>query len=420
MIGVIPTSSKPAIRLPYPHPGQRAVLSQARRFNWLSAGRRWRKTTLAMSIVVEAALRGGTYVWGAPTYDQVRIGMAEVKRAIGNVAVFNLSRMMVEIPQTGGTIIFRSLDNPDNVRGYTADGVVMDEAAFIKGDAWLEVLRPMLIDTGGWAWGIGTPKGRNWFYNEFAKAQDHDDYMAWQIPTRGAKIVDGELMHCPHPLENPYVPFSEIVQMWRQMPQRVFEQEILGIFHEEIGSVFRRIMEAATATPQDSAVPGHQYIMGIDWARSQDFTVLAIVDATSNQLVHLDRFNQIDYAVQRGRVLAAYERFRPERVIAEMNAMGQPMVEQLMRDGLPVEGFTTTNATKAAIIDALALAFEQGALAILPDPTLINELQSYEMDRSPSGLMRYGAPSGMHDDTVMALAMAWYGAVSYEPIFYEM
>lgn len=373
-----------------------------------------------MSIVVEAALRGGTYIWGAPTYDQVRIGMNEVKRALSAAGIMNLSRMTAELPQTGGTIIFRSLDNPDNVRGYTADGVVMDEAAFIKGDAWIEVLRPMLIDTGGWAWGIGTPKGRNWFHQEFSKAQDHDDYMAWQIPTRGVKVVDGELIHDPHPLENPDVPFSEIVQMWRQMPERVFEQEILGIFHEELGSVFRRVMEAATATEQDNATAGHQYVMGIDWARSQDFTVIAVVDATARELVFLDRFNQIDYNVQRGRVIAACERFKPERVIAETNAMGQPMVEQLLRDGLPVEGFTTTNATKAAIIDALALAFEQGALAILPEPVLINELQSYEMERTAAGLMRYSAPAGQHDDTVMALAMAWYGAVSYEPAFYRL
>jgi len=91
MIGA--ASANPRIKLPVPHAGQRHVLRHARRFNWLSAGRRWRKTTLAMSIVVEAAIRGGTYIWGAPTYDQVRIGMAEVNRALGGVGVSNQSRM---------------------------------------------------------------------------------------------------------------------------------------------------------------------------------------------------------------------------------------------------------------------------------------------------------------------------------------
>ncbi len=88
--------------------------------------------------------------------------------------------------------------------------------------------------------------------------------------------------------------------------------------------------------------------------------------------------------------------------------MGQPLIEQLQRDGLPVVPFMTTNATKAQIIDALALAFERGDIRILADPVQVAELQAYEMERLPSGLMRYGAPEGMHDDTVMALALAWH------------
>lgn len=75
-----------------------------------------------------------------------------------------------------------------------------------------------------------------------------------------------------------------------------------------------------------------------------------------------------------------------------------------------VSGFQFTNATKAHIIEGLALAFEQGALAILNDQVLVGELQAYELERLPSGLMRYNAPEGMHDDTVIALALAWWGA----------
>lgn len=396
------------IRLPVPHPGQRHVLTHARRFNWLSAGRRWRKTTLAMSIVVESAVKGGTYIWGAPTYDQVRIGYSEVRKALGGLGDYNLTRMTVDIPQTGGVIVFRSLDNPDNVRGYTADGVVMDEAAFIKADAWNEVLRPMLIDTGGWAWGIGTPKGNNWFYTEFQKASDHDDYMAWQIPTRGVTIVDSEIAPAFHPLENPDIPFGEIVQMWRSMPERVFEQEILGVFHSDLGGVFRRVMDAATATAQAGHIGGHEYVIGADWGRQQDFTALAVLDVTTSELVALERFNQIDYAIQVGRLQALAERFHPRAIVAEANSIGLPVIEQLQRAGLPVVPFTTTAASKQIAIDALTLAFERGSLRIIPDPVLIAELQAYEAERLPSGMLRYGAPAGMHDDTVMALALAWH------------
>ena len=76
----------PRIRLPYPHAGQQVVRRQARRFNWLAAGRRWRKTTMAMTISVEAAAAGQTVIWGAPTYNQVRIGMEETRRAAASAA----------------------------------------------------------------------------------------------------------------------------------------------------------------------------------------------------------------------------------------------------------------------------------------------------------------------------------------------
>ena len=66
-----------------------------------------------------------------------------------------------------------------------------------------------------------------------------------------------------------------------------------------------------------------------------------------------------------------------------------------------------TNTTKADIIESLAAAFEQGNIRILDDAQLIAELQAYEVDRLPSGMVRYSAPEGMHDDCVMSLSMAW-------------
>ena len=113
--------------------------------------------------MVEAANSGGQYMWTAPTYDQVRTGWLETKRAAGDAADFNISTMTVTFPG-GGSIIYRSLDDPDNARGKTAHGVVIDECADVQEAAWYEVLRPMLIDTNGWAWGIGTPKGQKWFW----------------------------------------------------------------------------------------------------------------------------------------------------------------------------------------------------------------------------------------------------------------
>jgi hypothetical protein len=95
--------------------------------------------------------------------------------------------------------------------------------------------------------------------------------------------------------------------------------------------------------------------------------------------------------------------------VAEANSIGQPLIEALWRDGLPVQPFTTTNASKAHIIEALALALERGQVRILPDQVLLAELQSFQCERLPSGVMRYSAPPGSHDDCVIALALCGVG-----------
>src|SRR5262245_51045858 len=128
---------KNELLLPYPHPGQMLVRKQARRFNWLAAGRRCRKTSLVMAIAAEAALCGQQVLGGAPIYDQVRIRWEELQHRAARVATFNSTLMVATFP-TGGTITFRSLDNPDSARGHTADGVVLDETADIAADAWSE------------------------------------------------------------------------------------------------------------------------------------------------------------------------------------------------------------------------------------------------------------------------------------------
>ena len=121
--------------------------------------------------------------------------------------------------------------------------------------------------------------------------------------------------------------------------------------------------------------------------------------------------------LQIGRLNNLCKRFSPDAVYPEENSVGAPIIEQLKRTLTGASGaatkvvpFQTTNASKGAAIDALALAFETGELTLIPDPVLLSELESYEMERTQTGLYRYNAPSGLHDDCVIALALAWSGA----------
>jgi len=81
----------------------------------------------------------------------------------------------------------------------------------------------------------------------------------------------------------------------------------------------------------------------------------------------------------------------------------------LQAEGLPVQPFVTTAVSKGPLIDALALALERGELSLLRDPALLAELSAFSLERLPGGRYRYGAPPGLHDDTVIALALAWHG-----------
>ena len=338
-----------------------------------------------------------------------------MERAVGQIARFNVGRMAVDYPN-GGRVIFRSLDDPDNARGHTADGVIIDEAGYTVEGAWYGVLRPMLSDTGGWAFLGGTPNGRNWFWREWAAAQQAVDAQAWQIPTLGCRVQDGELFREPHPLENPFFPWSEALRLFDTLPTQTFEQEFLAQFIEGSGAVFRDINWVSSLDPRDGPEEGHEYIMGVDWAKSYDWTVISIVDANTKRQVYVDRFNQISYVYQIERLKRAVARWQPSYIVVEANAMGEPLCDYLEVEDLPIERYFMTIPGKTKVIEDLAMAIEHREITLLQHPQQIIELQAYERHRLPGGTFQYGAPKGLFDDMVVALALAWHGALDAGPV----
>jgi hypothetical protein len=250
----------------------------------------------------------------------------------------------------------------------------------------------MLTEYRGSAWFLSTPKGTaNFFHTLFQKGQDpaQVDWASWQMPTAS----------------NPYIAPEEIEAARQDVTELAFAQEYLAQFVTWAGAVFRRILDAVSAAPENTAAA----IIGVDWGRTNDYTVFTAISA-AGQVLAIDRFRGIEYTLQRGRLQAFWQRLGGRAfILAEINNMGSVLVEQLQRDGLPVVGFDTTHSSKAAIIDSLCLAFERGIIKIPNDPVLIGELQSFEARPLPSGLMRYCAPEGLHDDCVLSLAIAWAG-----------
>lgn len=393
------------IVLPTLHPAQLLIASQARRFNVVAAGRRTGKTIFGQDRLIHPALQGQPVAWFSPTYRMLAEVWKQVRQTLAPLTS-EISVQQYRIGLIGGGVVdMWSLENPDTIRGRKYRRVVIDEAAMVPdlGHAWQAVIRPTLTDMRGDAWFLSSPRGRNFFWECFERGRVADDqpgnWRSWQLPTAA----------------NPYIHPEEIEAARHELPERVFAEEYLAEFLEDGGGVFRRVLDAVRALPQEPQ-PGREYVVGVDWARSADFTVFVVLDVAEKTMVALDRFTGVEYALQVGRLRALAERWEPSAIYSERNNMGDPLTEQLQREGLPMVGMTTTNQSKATWVDALALAFERGDLAILDEPTLKAELLAYEGTRLPSGLMRYAAPSGQHDDCVSALLLAYQGCLDSGPL----
>ena len=381
-----------------PHPGQMDILNSPARFKVLACGRRWGKSELGIiQILHEAHLQHKHCWWIAPSYqmaDDIWRQLVDSLNHLKDIKI-NQSRRRIDLPK-GGSIAIRSAHNPDKLRGAGIDFAVLDEAAWMPAHIWHSVIRPMLATTRGGACFLSTPNGRNWFWERHQDGLDplQHDWDAFHFSTAQSHLV--------HP--------DEIQTLQHNTPEHIWENEYQAKFSDDRGQVFRRISDTAAPAPYDQPQPGHPYVVGVDWGRSKDYTAIAVLDASNGKMVALERFNQVGWEIQRDRLTQIVQKWRPQVVWAEANSIGEPNIEALLRQGLPIRRFYTSAKSKAPLIESLALAIERKDITLLNDPVLMGELADYSFQRLRSGGYRYGAPAGRHDDTVIATALAWHGA----------
>ena len=392
------------LRLPRPHPAQAQVLRETRRFNVLNCGRRFGKTTMGINLLAAPMLLAGKPVaFYSPSYKMLSDVWRDFKRSFAPItAKKNETEHRIELI-TGGVLDMWSLEDPDSSRGRKYARVFVDEAAKVRKmeEAWQQVIRPTLADYGGDAFFASTPKGLNYFFTLWQRAGDSSEWARWKFPTAA----------------NPFIKRSEIEAMRAELPERVYLQEILAEFIGD-GSFFQGVDAAAVIDKPDQpeAHAGHYLVMGIDWAISEDFTVLTVVCRDCCRVVDWERFNKIDFTYQRERLISLAKRWSVRGVLPERNSIGVPNIEMLQGrafvlrgpdDGL---GFNTTATTKPALIQKLANAIEHDGLKIPVE--YAEELRAYQVELSTSGHPKFGAPEGLHDDRVISLALAWWAATA--------
>lgn len=245
------------------HPRQhQAVLhAQLRRFNVIVCHRRFGKTVLSINEMIDRGLRNPLknpqYAYVAPFYGQAkRVAWDYLKEFTKGIpgATANEAELRVDIPRPdrGDRIRFMLLgaDNPGSIRGIYLDGVLLDEYAEMDPRVWSQVVRPALSDRLGWAIFIGTPKGRNHFYDIYEAARKSPEWFTAIYKASETKII----------------PESELAAARATMSEEEYEQEFECSFSAAlIGAYYGKLMDQAektgriTKVPYDPAVPVSTY-----------------------------------------------------------------------------------------------------------------------------------------------------------------
>lgn len=392
------------------HDNQERVLSSCARFLVIPAGRRWGKTDAAVRWILRLAHRarlGGLpgVIWIIyPTYKVARVAWRKFRALAprGWITRWIGTPHHPEAIQMGSVIVeFHSGVKPELLVGEGLLGVWIDECGEIRERVWIESVRPTLMDFRAPAFLTGTPKGHNWFWRIYGRGWEEP---GGDIASFGLSTGQGFPSY-----DNPFLVRAEIDDLARDLTERAYQQEILAHFLSHEGAVFRvdRIREKGLRLSTKPTVA-----LGVDLARRADFTVLIGMDADF-AVTYFERMREIDWPLQRRRIEATWQRLDRPALVIDSTGVGDPVVQELQAAGVPVEPYLFTGTSKRALVEQLVLAIDDAAITLPDEPALLNELEAFDMAQLPSGGVRYSAPEGQHDDCVIALGLALYGASRY-------
>ena len=381
-------------------PWQQAVFEAPERFKIVAAGRRTGKSRLAAWLLIINALqaKAGNVFYVAPTQGQARDIMWNTLLELGNPVITgsHVNNMQVKLIN-GATISLKGADRPETMRGVSLKFLVLDEYADMKPSVWETVLRPALADQKGHALFIGTPLGRNHFYDLFKYAELGDDptYRAWHFTSYDNPLLDPE----------------EIDVAKQSMSSYAFRQEFMASF-EALGSeIFKEDwIQFSNQEPDDG-----DYYIAVDLAgfadvasnasgkgKKLDATAISIVKASPSGWWVADIiYGRWDIKKTAKKIFDAVEHYRPVAVGIEKGALRNaviPYLTDLMKSGqryFRVEELTHGNKKKVdRVVWALQGRFEHGQITLSEGEWNTQFLD--ELFQFPNPLV--------HDDLVDSLA----------------
>ena len=347
---------------------QKQVWADDTRFKIVAAGRRTGKSRLAAWMLIVNALQAdkGHVFYVAPTQGQARDIMWQTLLELAHPVVTNahINNLQIKLVN-GATISLKGADRPETMRGVSLKFLVMDEYADMKPEVFEQILRPALADQKGAALFIGTPMGRNHFYDlyKYAELEDDESYAAWHFTSYDNELLDPE----------------EIDLAKKSMSSYAFRQEFMASFEARGSEMFKEDWVKFGETPEIG-----DYYISIDLAGFEDVSkkrtknskldesAIAIVKVNENGW-HLENIihGRWDLAETARKIFEAVRDYRPisvgiERGISKQAVMS-PLMDLMKQRGrfFVVEELTHGNRKKTdRIMWALQGRFENGQITL--------------------------------------------------------
>ena len=401
-------------------PWQQEVFEDDSRFKVIAAGRRTGKSRLAAwKLIIEGLqCKRGHVFYVAPTQGQARDIMWQTLLEVGHpvIASSHINNLQIKLVN-GATIALKGADRPETMRGVSLSFLCMDEYADMKPEVWEQILRPALADQKGDAMFIGTPMGRNHFYDlfQYANLSKDEQWKGWHFTS----------------YDNPLLDEEEINAAKKSMSAFSFRQEFMASFEAAGGELFKEEHVQFSEEEPD----GGQFYIAVDLAGFADVqnatTKTNRLDQTSIAVVKAGTEGWWVADIIHGRwgvektarkIFEAVRDYRPVAVGIEKGALKNavyPYLNDIMKSNqrfFRVEELTHGNKRKIdRIVWALQGRFEHGKITLNKgewNATFLDELFQF-----PNKLV--------HDDLIDSLAyidqlaQVAYG-IDYEEEEYEL
>ena len=376
-------------------PWQQEVFKDTTRFKVVAAGRRCGKSRMAAVTLLIEGLKcpqGSAVLYVSPTMGQSRQIIWDLLLDLGREVIQSSHVNNLDITLINGARIYvRGADRPDTLRGVSLTYAVLDEVADIKPEAWEQVIRASLSDKRGRALFIGTPKGRNWFYDTFklGESEDDPDWKSWHFTTA----------------DNPLIDQAEIDSAKKTLSSFAFKQEFMASFTNAGSDIFKEDWIKYGVEPDYGSYYISVDLAGFEEVAKQaanskkrlDESAISIVKVTDDGkwFVKKIEHGRWDIRETAAKILMAIRDYRPLSVGIERGALKNavlPYLSDLMRKNntyAHIIDLTHGNRKKAdRIIWALQGRFEHGRIVLNSEE---------DWDEFVDQLILFPA-QGVHDD----------------------